>query len=223
VPLAYGVLASESRGGVVTFAAIAIAGFFVFRRQRVQVLAVTVAAVAVLGLWFSADTAAWDRMMSAREDRGSGRTDLWTIAVRMWEDHPVAGVGLDNFPVHSPDYTRLPGSMTGVMHVEREQEAHNAYLSLLAETGIIGLMLFLAVAGAVVAATARSIRGFESLHDRRGALLARALLVAMVGMLSAAFFLPNAADKRIWVLMGLGVVSLALAERASRAQRALGP
>jgi O-antigen ligase len=135
----------------------------------------------------------------------------------------VAGVGLDNFPVHSPDYTRLPGSMTGVMHVEREQEAHNAYLSLLAETGIIGLMLFLAVAGAVVAATARSIRGFESLHDRRGALLARALLVAMVGMLSAAFFLPNAADKRIWVLMGLGVVSLALAERASRAQRALGP
>lgn len=215
LPLATGVVASGSRGGFVATAAVAVAALFVFKRQRLQVFALTFGVAALLGLWFVSDPSTSQRLLSASEDRGSGRADLWTIALRMTADNPVGGVGLNNFAVHASEYTRQPGTLTGLIHVEREQETHNAYIGLLAETGAVGLALFLAFAIAALTLGVRAATRFDMAGERRSATLVRAIVVAQCGFLSAAFFLPNAADKRVWVLLGVGVAALAVAHRVS--------
>ncbi|MFN8161330.1 MAG: O-antigen ligase family protein [Solirubrobacterales bacterium] len=215
--LAYGIVASQSRGGFAALIVAAIAALIAVRRYRAQVLLLVAGIGAVLALWLASDPGAWERIStsgsrSAGSAGGSGREDLWTIALRMSGDHPINGVGYNNFAVQAPNYTREPGTLTGVIHVENHQEVHNAYLSLLAETGFIGLALFLGVTGACVAAAVRAGRKFASAGDPRAEVFSQSIAVALAGMLGAAFFLSQAADKRIWVLMGMAAASLSISE-----------
>lgn len=211
LPLAYGIIASESRGGLVALIATGIAALVIFHRQRAQILLVVVGVAAVMGIWLTNNHSAWERVTSASQDRGSGREDLWTIALRVYDSHPILGVGLNNFSVYAPRYTRQPGTLTGVRHVETGRGVHNAYLSLLTETGVVGVALFVGLTGAVVVIGVRGAQRFELAGEQRAALLARASAVALAGMLSAAFFLSDAEDKRIWVLMALCLASAGVA------------
>jgi O-antigen ligase len=211
VPLASGLIASGSRGGYVALIATGIAAIVVFRRQRAQILLVVAGIAAVMGIWLTNNSAAWHRITSASQDRGSGRQDLWTIGLRVYNDHPLLGVGLNNFEVYAPRYTRQPGTLTGVVHIETERGVHNVYLSLLVETGIVGVALFLLLAVGGVMSGVRAGQRLEAAGDPRAAMLARATTVALTGMLSAAFFLSDAEDKRIWVLIGLCLASSGVA------------
>jgi O-antigen ligase len=212
VPFAYGLVASQSRGGFIAAVAMAVAALILFKRRRVQVLAATLALAALFSVWLAADPAALTRL-TTNTDRGAGREDLWTVGWRVAADQPVEGVGLNNFGVVSRSYTREPGTLADVKQIERGQPVHNAYLSFLAETGIIGLALYLALAVVAVRAGARAASRFDLTGDGAAATLTRAIVVALVGMMSAAFFLPNGGDKRIFALMALAVAALAVAER----------
>jgi O-antigen ligase len=53
----------------------------------------------------------------------SGRSDLWAAAYNLWATHPIFGVGFKGHPQFMPE--NMP--------------AHNAYLGLLADTGLTGL------------------------------------------------------------------------------------
>lgn len=212
VPLAYGLVASQSRGGFVAAVAMGVAALIVFKNRRIEVLALVLAVAALMGIWIAADSGTWARITS-NEDGGSGRTDLWTIAWRMSGDYPVAGVGLDNFSVNSLEYTREPGGIDDLVPIERGQPVHNGYLSFLAETGIIGLALYLALAVAVLRAGARAAYNFDLAGDHAAATMARTTIVGLFGILSAVFFLPNAGDKRIFALMAIVLASLAVSER----------
>ena len=216
VPLAYSLVASQSRGGFIAAVAMAVAALIVFKNRRVEVMAAVAGVAALMAIWMASDPQAWTRLTSS-EDGGSGRTDLWTVAWRISGDYTIAGVGLDNFPVRSLEYTRDPGTLTDVRQIDRGQPVHNAYLSLLAETGVIGLGLFFAFAVAVLRAAARAAAIFDEIGRRAEATMTRATAVALTGMLSAAFFLPNGGDKRIFALMALGLASLAVAQRARSA------
>ena len=54
---------------------------------------------------------------------GSGRNDLWVAAINLWEAEPVFGVGFKGHTLLMPD--QLP--------------AHNAYIAMLADMGLVGL------------------------------------------------------------------------------------
>ena len=88
------------------------------------------------------DPYAWQRV-SESPGRGSGRIDLWTVAWRITEEHPVNGIGLNNFGVVAADYVRDVGPLERVdLIADRPHSVHNAYLQFLAETGVVGLLLF---------------------------------------------------------------------------------
>jgi putative inorganic carbon (HCO3(-)) transporter len=61
----------------------------------------------------------------------------WQAAIYMADAHPFVGVGLGNYEVAYPAY-RVPSWPNPLGH------AHNDYLNLLAETGIVGLVGYLA-------------------------------------------------------------------------------
>jgi O-antigen ligase len=70
----------------------------------------------------------------------SNRIDIWKMCVTMYEDHPLTGVGLDNFAEFTPAYNFVqPAGPVNYFKVPRH--THSDYLKLIVETGIAGMAL----------------------------------------------------------------------------------
>ena len=126
------------------------------------------------------------------------RLDAWVAGLKMFESHPIFGVGLGNFKVLMPEYA-APG-------VDFESMAHNTYIEYLAELGPLGLMLFVAI----------TFSAFFSLRKvRRRArdngppselyLAALSLEAGLLGYLVGALFLSAEYEKLLWVVIFLSV------------------
>jgi len=77
---------------------------------------------------------------------GNNRYDFWRVALDEFRDHPVAGVGVDNF---AEDYLAARRSS------EEPLFPHSVALRVLAQTGIVGTLLFAAfLVSAAIAASA---------------------------------------------------------------------
>jgi len=151
---------------------------------------------------------------------GSGRTDIWRMGWRMVEAHPVTGVGPGNFSVSTIDYLLRPGSTQRAIYiVDQPKVAHNIYLEVLAELGILGLTLF----GLIVAASVRSAlvaaRAAGRRADRESELLSRGLLLALLAMLVAAFFSSELFSKQLWILLALAIAMQSFAGEGRLTER----
>jgi O-antigen ligase len=211
VVLVIGLGATQSRGGMIAAIAALVAAVVLMRGRRLAVLAAVVLLAGVGLAYFVATPTAASRLTSGA-DRGNGREDLWRVAGRMAGDHPLTGVGLDNFRVRSAEYVRQPGLLEFVdLIAERPHQVHNTYLQLLAENGVVGLALFVAFVSAVLSSARLAARRFEAAGAAALAQFARAVLVADVGLLVAAAFLPLGSRPTLWVLLSLGPLLLGVA------------
>jgi O-antigen ligase len=213
--LLLGMLLTVSRGGLVALAAALVASILVARRYRVRaILASTTVVIASVIFFFSyASPESRERISTA--DGGSGRTDIWKVGWRMVEDKPITGVGAANFQSSSIHYLLAPGPIRFDEYVvDTPAVAHNAYLGVLAETGIIGLVLYLAIIAACIAAIARAARGFAGQGTRSGEVLAAGVIVAVAALLAGYFFLSEENSKHLWLLLSLGPALLAISREA---------
>ena len=211
--LIIGLVMSGSRGGFLAAGGAVLTAFFVFKYRRAYVLAATAVVLGIGALAFLNVPDAWERMTDFNED--NGRSSLWTVGARMWEDQPVTGVGLNNFVVHSADYVREPGNLENTeLVVERPHVPHNTYLQVLAELGLVGLALFVLFGAACLRAAMIAAREFEERGEMGLGTLTRGIVVATASVLAAAMFLSAATDKRLWLLLALGPVMLGLARRS---------
>ena len=104
----------------------------------------------------------------------SGRAQIWSAAGCMIAEHPVNGVGARGFRQAYPDCDASPGSRPAwgqgpALH------AHQLVLEVLSETGIIGLLLWLA--GAALAWRAWRYAAPQAKERARPAMLALAVTV----------------------------------------------
>lgn len=211
--LTAGLAATQSRGGALAAAVAAVAAFVIYKRHRPQMLAVFGVVASCGFLWSAANPGAWERLTSY-DDGGAGRADLWQVGWRMAGDHPMTGVGLGNFTARASEYVNQPGGLTYVeLIVERPHTLHNLYLGLLAETGVLGLLLFLVVAGACLNAARLAAARFEAIGEPVLASVSRAVMVGALSMLVAGIFISYGADLRLWVTLALGPALLALCSR----------
>jgi O-antigen ligase len=74
------------------------------------------------------------------DDPTTGRAHFWSTSLKIIQDHPVTGVGLGGFHLA---YTRYD-TRNGLFRLE---QAHNDYLQVLTDAGIIGLLLGLFFVG----------------------------------------------------------------------------
>jgi O-antigen ligase len=205
-----GLVATESRGGFVALAVAAVVTILMLRRHRRRILVATAVLACVGGVLLS----------TTADDQGNGRVGLATVAARMIEDHPALGVGLGNFPVHSPSYVREPGSIEFVdLIAERGLPLHSTYLQLVVEAGPVALLLFALLSAVCLGAAFRAARRFEAAGMHELALLSAAVLVAGSSALSASIFLANGSDVQLWLLLAAGPVLDRLAPRTAIARR----
>ncbi|MFZ1153949.1 MAG: O-antigen ligase family protein [Solirubrobacteraceae bacterium] len=218
VILAVGLAATRSRGGLIAAVVACVVALAIWRGRRLLIGALITLFVGVTAAFFISSPAAWQRIYNTGDSgSGSGRLDVWHVALRVAGSHPLFGVGLGQFPAVSPHYVNLPGVLTYVgLIVDQHLVVHNLYLQLWAESGIVGLLLFLALVVLAFAGAWRAIARFEALGDEEMTGLSRAVIPALVGVLTASFFLSNISDRRIWVLLALGPVLAGIAERQAR-------
>jgi O-antigen ligase len=98
---------------------------------------------------------------------GSGRLDIWRVAIDAFAAHPIGGLGQDNFS----DYYTARGRSG-----EEPNWVHSLELRLLAHTGLIGFVLF----AAFLIAAVRAALVARGAGPREGGLAAVALLPLIV-------------------------------------------
>jgi O-antigen ligase len=137
----------------------------------------------------------------------------------MVEDEPVRGIGAGNFANTSVHYLLQPGAIVrDDFIVDTPKVAHNSYLEVLAELGVVGLVLFAGVLAFALTCIVKATRVFARIGDRQMELLSRGLLVALVGLLASDFFGSRQFEKQLWLLLALGPAFLALARAQADAR-----
>ena len=211
------VFLTQSRGGVVALGVVFVLAILFGGRVRAQIVGVSlvVGSIGLIYLALLAPPHALSRLSDLRAGGGTGRTDLWSIAVQVFERHPVKGVGLENFQVVSPIYavttdTDLPRAD---VVVTQGAPTHNTYLQILAELGVVGELLFLGVLGLVLEVTRRGVRLLARQGKQTLELVGRGLFVGTIGMLTAFFFLSAQYEKQLWLTLGLLLAFANIARR----------
>jgi O-antigen ligase len=136
------------------------------------------------------------------DDISNGRTHFWQIATQMFFNYPILGVGLDSFGVAFTKFDTWNGNF-------RIEQAHNEYLQVLAESGIIG---FACVAAFIFFLFKQSFAVIKQTHDkfRRG--IAIGSLAGCFGILIHSFFdfpLRTPSNMLVFLMLaGLATISL---------------
>jgi O-antigen ligase len=141
LPLA-GLLATESRGGLIGFGAgcvVYVALLLWHYRSMRALAAVTTAAFITLALVFAFGGKLFARFGSPESDvSNQTRVELWRDAIHMWSDAPIFGHGAGSFASIFPMYLRA--------HLDNQQVLHpeSSWLLWLAEFGVLPLLLMVA-------------------------------------------------------------------------------
>ena len=212
-----------SRSGVIGLAVVLVVSVVIAGRWRPQVLVGAIAVAVGTVLVFAAFAPVEIRERISESTPGESHAEeprftLWEIGWRMVEDEPLRGVGLGAFQASSVDYLLEPGGLTRTDQVVDEPKVvHNVYLQALAETGIVGALLWLAVLGFPIGCAVIAARNFERIGDREMEIMSRALVVALAGILATDFFASEQWNKLLWLLLGLGPAMLAISNARARA------
>jgi len=126
------------------FGAIAVIVLFALRRSIRGLIGLAAVALCIIPLVPASVLARINTVWSSNglDPSSASRLDLWTSAIRMFTVHPVFGVGYLNFSASLPSYFVDTGNypISDILFYQLDF-AHNTYLSVLAETGIIGALL----------------------------------------------------------------------------------
>jgi hypothetical protein len=187
-------LALERRGGARVRRALEIS-----RHPRTLRLVAAGIVVVALAATIAVGQRAWDRFSSPDirfptqpqqhfgEFSGAGRHDFWRVALNAFEEKPIFGHGAGSYEAEWDQHRSIDYVV---------KDAHSLYFESLAELGIVGGALVLALAGGLLWCGLSAWRNDPGAgRERSAALLAAALAFAV----SAAFDWS-------WEMAGLGAV-----------------
>ncbi len=131
-----------SRGG---FLAMVGVGFFCWIFIKYKIRTLIIIAIAVICVFQLAPPKFFTEMNSIKEGTKEGtafdRVYMWGIALVMFKDHPILGVGPFNFPEYYPEYNlrqRVNADRAPNIDPTAKRVAHSTPVQWLAELGIIG-------------------------------------------------------------------------------------
>jgi O-antigen ligase len=213
---------TQSRGGIVASGVVLVVALLLSGPVRFRALALvsTIAAFGIFYFTLVAPPQALARITEFRANEGSHRIDLWKVATQVFRDHPTIGVGAGNFRVVEPAYSITDINLRSTHAVlDKSEVVHNTYLHVLAETGLIGLALFVLVIVTALAIGVRAVKTFSERGDLEMEILGRGLIIGTIGMLVAFFFLTAQHEKQLPLLLGALAALSTMARRSAAAER----
>jgi O-antigen ligase len=170
---------TDSRGGMLAFA---LLSFLLFSRRFGWVAGIAIGAVLMGGMFVASA-----RMAEISTEEGSiyGRIEAWAVALDLFEQYPVLGVGAGNYTEH------------------HFRTAHNSYLLCAAELGIIGLfpwimLLYLSMKNLSFISKEAVVRDMRSF-----VLYVDAVRYGIIAYAASAVFLSRTYSELLFILLGL--------------------
>jgi len=197
--MAIGVLVTFSRGGFLGL--IAMGGLLLWKLGRGRRLKITLSAALIFGVLLAATPGGYGTRLATifnieQDQTGSAqlRRELLERAATIAINRPVVGVGMGNFHIYSI----------------QEKVAHNAYLEIAAELGVIGLIAYLIL----ILAPLRSLRrierqtaGIRSKSEREMYWLSVTIQATIIAYMVCSFF---ASIQYLWYLYYTAAYAVAL-------------
>jgi O-antigen ligase len=183
---------SFSRGGFVSVAVLFALLLYIERRNKLLLGFSLVLVIAGLAL---SPAIYWDRIQSILEYFSKNRSDyaIYTRietmkeALKLGLEHPLLGIGLDNFLYASA--SRLPYFML----------VHNTFLQIFSDLGIPAFVVFMGI----LVCNFRLIRSLMQRKDLEASYLGEFLLVQHCAVLVGSLFIPVAYDTMFWFMLAL--------------------
>ncbi|MDD5069259.1 MAG: O-antigen ligase family protein [Candidatus Omnitrophica bacterium] len=137
----------------------------------------------------------WERFAFIFKSSGDAdRFQMWKVALVMAKDSPLFGKGLGLFMDFFPNYSKL-----------QVQYAHNCYLQILAEGGLLALISFLWFLGEIVVASVRKLREESNF-------LVKGFFFAVIAFIIHMFFDTQLYSLKLsmffWLIISLLMVSI---------------
>lgn len=200
---AAGILRAVSIGAWIGGAAIALVLISLRKRAAGAVAAGGLIIIFLAGLLILPPERGWDRF-NPSTGTGQFRLEIWASSLEMVRDHPLLGVGLDNFLYRYRAEYILPGAWEepNISH------PHNWVLHFWLQLGLPGLMSAIAMAAWLATTAHRCFYHPGSPSDRPLAASALGILIAFLvhGSIDNSYFLVDLALVW-WIVLGLLAVS----------------
>jgi O-antigen ligase len=136
-----------------------------------------------------------------------GRMGEMRVALAMFADQPLLGVGLGNYESYFQKYNLL----LNLPPREGDRAAHSLYLELAAERGLLGLAAFFTLIWYISRTIIRSRKKLQSAGLTSLADLVSSYGYALLGYLIAASFLHGSHARFFWVMLGISLAFPAIA------------
>ncbi|MEW5983883.1 MAG: O-antigen ligase family protein [Acidobacteriota bacterium] len=187
--LAYALLLTQSRGGLVGLAALGAA--YLYRRSgRV---APVVAVVVIAGFLLAAGSGRLREMRSS-EASAQGRIQAWSAGLQMLKAKPVLGVGYDAYTEH------------------HELVAHNSFVHTFAELGLVGGYFFIGMFFWLYVGNGAG----RNVADAASSAFARDIWASAVGMTVCALFLSRQYSPVLYVILAMGAARISVERKSER-------
>jgi O-antigen ligase len=140
-----GVVLTGSRGGFMSLVAVA---FYMLARSNKKLIGAVVVSLLLVVFVVTMPEAQIERFKQGlglegqeRDKSASSRLRLWGAALRMFNEHPIKGVGLDNYQALSPRYVGVFAGKGEIPYqpgmMGRGFVTHSTWLQSLAEGGLL--------------------------------------------------------------------------------------
>ncbi|MFY9718200.1 MAG: O-antigen ligase family protein [Candidatus Cybelea sp.] len=201
---------SASRG---TLLALGVMGFVAVLGMRRRLLYGSLLAVCGV-LLFVIPSEISNRLYEGTGASGTGRTDIWRVALAAVPVHPWLGTGVGTF---IPAYDRAFFLTYQPHYLEWSRDPHNLIMSTAVELGLVGVAL-VAVALVLQYRSARLIP-----PDSPFSWLRPVFATSLIGMVVAAMFVDVLATKFSWLLFTEMLIFAGLAPRPSLPRAGAAP
>ncbi len=205
---------ASSRGG---FLGLVVSGFVIVWYSRDRVRKLVVGSLVLAPLLLLAPNSPLMRLLwPTASDQGSTEIHkaLLVAGFRMFSEHLWTGIGVGNFKLRVRDYLDRAYDIEAI--------AHNTYMEVGAELGVVGLVVF----GAILVFTFRTLRQIRRRTDRgRDPFLhatVRAMEAGLAGGCVALFFISALSTRLLWFVVILTMCFPTLALRRARVRPPAG-
>ena len=197
--ISLGMLVTQSRGAVLAMAVMIFVYLYRFRIKLRLVVPVFVCAVTFASVWDLLFT----RFEKAGASGGGGRLDIWRAGLAAIQKYGFFGAGMENFGFAYNEFARFSSKFQGYSF-----GAHNIYLQISVELGIVGVLLL----AAAVTSQFRMLRGSPT--GKAPISSSVPFEAASWAMLCSGFFLGVLWLKSFWLVWMLLAVAGKLNRRA---------
>jgi O-antigen ligase len=142
------------------------------------------------------------------------RVEKWRQALVLIAAHPFAGCGLGSYPFHQSPAAGAGSrpAVVAMVGVSLDEQAHNEYVQMAVEQGIVGLFLYLLVLASFFA---KAIRGLRRLPNGQRKLVLLGCMAGVVAQMVDAIGNPAwrypQCSLFFWLLLGLGAACIRMA------------